>query len=407
MDVTTAYLNGDLTEEIYMEQPECFIKEANKVCRLKRSLYGLRQSGREWNKKLDSKLLGMKFTRCFSDECVYIKRQNSGVIIITIYVDDIILAASSETLMDQVKSELKTLFKMKDEGPIHYCLGINIKQYTDGNIYMNQRKYISDILKRFDMSECKPVSSPLDPNKKLKACEENGVPVDSELYQSIIGSLMYLATSTRPDISYAVSALSQFNSRPTHEHFVAAKRVIRYIKGTSNYNLKFESKGTPLQGFTDADWGGDINDRKSYTGFVFVLAGGAVSWQSRKQKSIALSSTEAEYMSLTQAAKEGVYLRNFLKELEMNNLTEKITIFSDNQSAIKLVKNNVHHSRTKHIDIQHHFVREVYEQGFVDISYVPSENMIADIFTKSLFRNKHSNCLRHFGLSECNIEGEC
>ncbi|XP_071578912.1 uncharacterized protein [Temnothorax nylanderi] len=244
---------------------------------------------------------------------------------------------------------------MKDLGQLHYCLGIEFSQdKKKREIRMTQRKYIQDVLKRFNMEDCKPVATPMNPAVKLSkkmspTTEEDKKQMSQIPYRNVIGSLMYLATSTRPDIAYAISILSQFSENPGQDHWKAAKRVLRYLKKTENLGITFTKTGNELVGFSDADWGASIDDRRSYTGYVFKLAGGAISWSSRKQKTVAMSSAEAEYMALSEAAKETIYTRRFLSEV-VGKLNTTM-LFCDNQSAGLIAKNPVFHERTKHIDL--------------------------------------------------------
>lgn len=220
--------------------------------------------------------------------------------------------------------------------------------------------------------------------KKLTKCDNDDcIKIDSTEYQSLVGSLMYLAISTRPAIMHSVSKLSQFNKSPHIEHFVAAKRLRRYLKATMNSKLSYTKTSKPIYTYVNVDWAGDTDDRRSYTGFAFFIANGCVSWESKKQPSVALSSTEAEYMALSQSSNEAIYFHNFL------------IINSDNIGAQQLAKNPVFHARSKHIEIRHHFVREVYQKAIIDLNYVATDEMIADILTKNLFKPKHS---KFFGL---------
>ena len=215
---------------------------------------------------------------------------------------------------------------------------------------------------------------------------------------------MYLAVSTRPDIAYAVSSLSQFNQNPGKAHWISAKRILRYLKGTQHFGLLFTKNGKNLHGYVDADWGAAVDDRRSYTGFVFKLANSAISWESRKQRTVALSSTEAEYMALTEAAKETTYLRCFLKEVGILSSDAKPTnVFCDNQGAQELMRNPVHHARSKHIDIRHHYVREVFEKGDLEVEYITTTEMVADVLTKALLGPSHRRCLKELGI--VNLKG--
>lgn len=406
MDVITAFLNGQLDEDIYMEKPESFDDifgtSNDKVLHLKKSLYGLKQSGRQWYRKLDEALQKLGLKPIQSDPCIYFKKEKKETTIIGIYVDDLIIASNASS-MDNLKSMLKREFEMKDLGPINYCLGIEFKQNLKNNtITMSQQKYVTDVLKRFKMEGCKPITTPLDANSKLRRpetkYEDRSPEVRNYPYQSLVGSLMYLAVSTRPDISYAVSALSQFNTDFDMTHIVAGKRILRYLKSSSNLGLTFKKMEDSLTGFADADWAGDINDRHSHTGYVFKLAGCAVSWAAQKQKTVALSSTEAEYMAISDSAKEAISLRNFLKEMKAP-VPGPTTIFNDNQSAEKLAANPVHHNRTKHIDVRYHFVREAQQNGLIQIQYMPTTEMTADVLTKGLFSQKHEKFIRDMGLT--------
>jgi hypothetical protein len=220
-------------------------------------------------------------------------------------------------------------------------------------------------------------------------------------YQSAIGSLMYAMLGTRPDIAYAVGAVSQYCSNPGRGHWTAVKRILRYLKGTMNFSLEYKGTNEQLIGYSDADWAGNIDDRRSTTGYVFLVADGAVSWNSRKQPTVALSTTEAEYMALAHATKEGVWIRRFLSEIGLGSPCQKPTpIYSDNQGSIALVKNPVNHARTKHIDIKHHFVREKTEGGQVQVIFCGTEEMVADVLTKGLSKERHQYLSRRMGLVE-------
>ena len=407
LDVVLAYINGDLEEEIYMEQAEGFEVPGSEdlVYSLKRSIYGLKQSGRQWFKKLDQKLKILGLEQLSGDKCVYIRKNKESTLIVAVYVDDRIVTTDQIEAFEKLKDDLSREFKMKDLGRLHHCLGIEFEQDVNTNaVFMFQRKYIGDVLRKFGMQDSKPVSTPLDGNIKLS--REMGPKTSEEMeemsrvtYQSLIGSLMYLAVSTRPDIAYAVSSLSQFNQNPGKAHWISAKRILRYLKGTQHFGLLFTKNGKNLHGYVDADWGAAVDDRRSYTGFVFKLANSAISWESRKQRTVALSSTEAEYMALTEAAKETTYLRCFLKEVGILSSDAKPTnAFCDNQEAQELMRNPVHHARSKHINIRHHYVREVFEKGDLEVEYIPTTEMVADVLTKALFGPSHRRFLKELGI---------
>lgn len=405
MDVAAAYLNGKLKEEIFMIQPEKFVdpKNPEKVCKLKKALYGLKQAGREWNETLDKFLHENGFTRCNGDTCVYIKNKGKEAIIVAVYVDDILIACSNLQTLNKVKYNISLKFDVVDKGPVDYFLGMEVvRDKANNTISICQQRFIQDLLEEFKMVGTRKCNTPLDPGQKFKKCSDctNCEKIDTKLYQSLIGSLMYLGLSTRPDIMHSVSKLSQFNVNPHKEHFGAAKHLLRYLNSTKNFKLIYRKTGESLTGFADADWASSSVDRKSYTGFTFIIADAAITWESRKQSSVALSSTEAEYMALSSASKEAVYLRDFIKELGFVKLIEGPTeLFGDNISAQQLVKNPVYHARSKHIDIRFHYIREVFEKNLINISYVPTDEMTADILTKNLNKIKHAKLSHRLGLS--------
>lgn len=424
MDIQTAYLNGELDKSLYMEIPENLketlenikkskdpilkneavkmlneINKGNKVCALKKALYGLKQSGRQWYKKLHETLIKLGFTETKYDPCLYVNRRNKNYMFIGVYVDDIIIASKDEEWIKQMKKNLSEKFKMKDLNEINYCLGIEFAMNEKKNeIFLSQKKYITDLLFKYNMNESKPVVTPLDSSNILTktedVCEET---MKSIPYRQLIGSLMYLAIGTRPDISYAVNFLSQFNNCYNEDHWKAAKRILRYLKGTIYKGLKFKKTKQNVEGFADADWGNCKIDRKSYTGFVFKFGGSAISWEAKKQRTVALSSVEAEYMALSEAAREATCIRNFFKEIGMSMA---LTISCDNQGALQLAENPVHHSRTKHIDIRHHYIRQALKDGSFKIKYLPTEEMPADVLTKALTKEKHNFCSNSMGLLE-------
>lgn len=365
-----------------------------KVCKLQKALHGLKQSGRKWNEKLDGILKIIGFNRCNVDTCVYTITKGNHIIILVVYVDDILLVSSNEDDLKEVKSKIGMHLEIQDKGPVVYFLGMEVKRNTPkGPLQLSQRRMILELLKETCMENVRKVSTPLDPGQKFKKCTdncENCKKVDSKVYQSIIGSLMYIGLCTRPDILHAVTKLSQFNNDPHVEHLNGAHHVLRYLNATVDQCLEYRSTGKPLHGFVDSDWAGSSDDRKSFTGFVFILAGGAVMYESKKQPTVALSSTEAEYMALSAATKEVIYIRNMLIEIGFARLVKNATtLYGDNIGSQQLVRNPVYHSRSKHIDIKVHHLRDVYKEGKIDLKYVPSNENTADILTKSLGKIKN------------------
>ena len=388
MDVTTAFLHGELSEEVYMEQPEGYIVPGKEhmVCRLKRSIYGLKQAPRCWNYALDKRLKEMGFKQTSGDPCLYVSSDQEGdVFIIAVYIDDIILGGMSEAKMKEVKKELSQTFKMKDLGPLHHFLGVTVIQdQSTGNIWLGQPLYTENLLLKFGMGDCKPVKTPVNQDVKLTQCESDDDVYDQKLYQAMVGSLLYLSTRTRPDIAYAVGSVARFCAKPTKEHWTGVKRILRYLKGTANFGLLYTQDASPdCFGYCDADWAGDVGDRKSTSGYVFLQGGAAITWKSSKQSCVALSTAEAEYVALCAAAQEAVWLQQLASDL-LNKNIRATTILEDNQSAICMAKNQQSHRRTKHIEIKYHFIRDLVEAGRIKLIYCPSEKMVADMLTKGL-----------------------
>ena len=392
MDVTTAFLNGELKEEIFMKQPEGFVQEGKEkwVCKLKRSLYGLKQSARCWNAELDGQLKKMKFTQSSHDPCIYSRFSNGKIFIIAVYVDDIILAGESEEDIEHAKESLSRRFDVEDMGRIHYFLGVKVVQDQNlSSIWIGQSSFIVQLLKRFGMEESKAVDTPFDVSTKLVKrgfSENDNDDVDKQMYQSAVGSLLYLSTRTRPDIAFAVGMCARFSAAPTTQHWTAVKRILRYLKGTLNLGLVYKSDDNELVAYSDADWAGDLNDRKSTSGYVFILGGAAISWKSRKQSCVALSTAEAEYMALASTAQEAMWMKRLIHEFESmkeGNMSP-VKIYEDNQSAICIAKSQQQHGRSKHIDIKFHFTREQVELKNIQLVYCKSRDMIADVFTKPL-----------------------
>lgn len=408
MDVTTAYVQGELNDEIYMEQP-LFPGSENsfdEVCKLMKPLYGLKQAGRQWHLRLDGflKSLGMKQTT--ADPCLYVKKEAEEMIMIVVYVDDLLISSGSVTLLDQTKRSLGKEFDIRDLGEVSNILGINVKREdATGGIEMSQRTYIERLLEKYGMSEAKPVGTPMDVNRLVTKNDSPKTAVEIEEmkrkpYRELIGALIHLANATRPDIAFSVSVLSRFCSNPGNAHWIAAKRILRYLRGTLEFKIVYEKTGKELCAYVDSDWAGDSEDRKSCSGYVLMLANGPICWRSRKQKSVALSTMEAEYMALSEVSKEIVHRRRMLSEMDMTEFVTQPTLtFCDNQSAIKFSSGQVLHDRSKHIDIRYHFAREAQEKEIIKVEYLPSGDMVADILTKGLPKMKHSKCMELLGLN--------
>lgn len=415
MDVKSAYLHSKVDEEIYLQQPRGFeqvgAKDTKLVCKLRKSIYGLKQAAYNWNQSINSFLVNEGFERSKCDSCLYFRRNGDQFEFIVIWVDDIIICGSSLERVNSVKSKFCVAFKMEDKGELKWFLGMEVSQ-SPGKVCVNQSQYITSLLDRFGMSDCKGVFSPgveKDPLTKSQ-CPEVGSEECIEMrkydYRGVVGALLYLAVYTRPDISYSVGVLSQFLDNPGMTHWIAAKRVLRYLKSTINCALTYchDKTGIILSGASDADWAGNLDDRKSMSGYVFKVQGGsgAISWRSQKQPTVALSSTEAEYVALAIASQEAIFLRQLLGELGFEQSLPTF-IGEDNQSCISIT-NRTDHKRTKHVDIKYCFLRDFVAKKFISVNYIPSEQMVADVLTKHLGRPKTDTFRKELlGCSDCPV----
>ena len=397
VDVKNAYINSDLKEEVYMKQPKGYNSgDGNKVLKLKKSLYGLKQSGNMWNHSVNEAMIDMKFTRLKGDPCVYFKGERENVLIVAVYVDDLVIMSRSADKINSFKQHLQERFEIDDIGLCKRILGINVMCSGD-QIVIDQRHAIVDIIRNCGLWESKSVSTPMTTCVKLRMCENPGKTkdcgvIDEKRYRGIVGGLNYIASMTRPDLTHSVSFLSQFSRCPHEDHLTAALRAVKYLKGTIDRGISYNRHDNQdLMGYTDADWGGAA-DRKSFSGFVLYLSGGPIAWESKKQNSVALSSTEAEYMAATQAAKEIKFITNTLIELEMRAMYGKsgVILKCDNLSTISLAKKTGYSPKTKHIEIREHYIRERVERGEIKLEYVRTEDNVADIFTKGLGGLKHN-----------------
>jgi len=390
MDVKSAYLNGNLQEEIFMEAPPGFEVPEGMVLRLVKAVYGTKQGGRVWYEEIREKLGAMEYRRTEADHAVFTRTRGDKLDIIALYVDDITIVSKDMETINQDKAALGESYEMTDLGDISWILGMHITRDRDaGWIAVSQQKYIEEILERFGKSDARPISTPTLANEHLIKLTSPEINVRS--YQSAIGALMYPMLGTRPDLAYTVAALGRHSATPGVDHQRALDRALRYLRATSDWQLIFQRGapgGTTLHGFVDADWASDVNDRKSTSGFVFMLGGAAISWSSKKQTSVALSSTEAEYIAAAHATKEVVWLRRLLTELGLD-LHSSTILHVDNQSAIAIARNPEFHDRTKHIEVRHHFLRHKVEDKEIHLEYTPTEDQVADVLTKGIVREKH------------------
>ena len=409
-DIECAFLNAPLKEEVYIRIPDgCSqlmpkgMTTENGVIKILKAVYGLKQSPRNWNQELHKLLISLNFVQSQVDHCLYslrVPKVNNGkttgfsVVHLTVYVDDVALFGDRE-LIKWTIAKVAKVYALTDQGELRDILGVQIHR-TGTSILINQERFIEKILKNFSMDSCNPTKLPCSPELKLAkgmeaSTEEEKKQMATIPYRSLVGSILYLQL-TRPDIAYAVKELSRFLINPGPQMWSAAKNVLRYLKGTQTHGIRFggrasyntlASSPSHLVGFSDSDWAGQIDDRKSTSGFIFYLNNGAISYASKSQKCVALSTAESEYIALGEAAREAIYLRMLLKDLGQEQ-TEPTVIYEDNVAAEKLCKNNVHHSRTKHIDIRHHFIRETVQQGEIEVKHLASTEMLADLLTKAL-----------------------
>ena len=405
LDVKTAFLHGELEEDIYMQQPEGFVAlgKEDYVCQLKKSLYGLKQSPRQWYKKFDTFMTTHDFRRSSYDSCVYFRVCDDGSFVyLLLYVDDMLIAAKDQKEVRKVKAQLSSEFEMKDLGAAKKMLGMEIlRDRSAGKLYMSQKRYIEKVLRRFNMQSAKPVSTPLAAHFRLSSALSPQSDSDDDYmsrvpYSSAVGSLMYAMVCSRPDLAYAVSVVSRYMANPGKEHWKAVQWILRYLCGSTDVCLQFGKSRDGVVGYVDSDYAGDLDKRRSLSGYIFCVGGCAISWKAMLQATVALSTTEAEYMAITEACKEAIWMKGLFGELSED--LQISTIFCDSQSAIFLTKDQMFHERTKHIDVRYHFVRDVIARGDVVVSKVSTHNNPADMMTKSLPITKFEHCLNLVGL---------
>ncbi|KAJ9558211.1 hypothetical protein OSB04_012825 [Centaurea solstitialis] len=416
MDVKTAFLNGKLTEDVYMEQPEGFEdpKNPNKVCKLLKSIYGLKQASRSWNLHFDERIKEFGFAKSKFEPCVYTKFSGSIVTFLVLYVDDILLIGNDVPTLQSVKEWLSKCFQMKDLGEAAYILGIKIyRNRSKRLIGLSQSTYIDKVLKRFRMDESKKGFIPMQHGIVLSKTQ---CPVSSEdqdkmksvPYASAIGSIMYAMLCTRPDVAYSVSVTSRYQQNPGEPHWVAVKNILKYLRRTKEMFLVFGGSEDEISvtGYSDASFQTDRDDFRSQSGYVFTLNGGAISWKSSKQDTIADSTTEAEYIAACDAAKEAVWLRNFLSDLRVvASISRPIDIFCDDSGAVAQAKEPREHHKSRHVLRKYHLIREIIGRGDVRICKIPTEDNVADPLTKPLARAKHEAHANSIGMQYLEANG--
>jgi Reverse transcriptase (RNA-dependent DNA polymerase) len=405
-DITSAYLHGTLKEELYVEQPDGYKLPGgvDRVWRLKKGLYGLVQAGRTWNEELNSHMVSVGLTASPKDPAIYVKGNWNRPDFIAggFWVDDFVGIGSGEGLRE-LADGIDRKYGITGYGEVKWVLGMLLERDRAAHtISLSQEAFIDSILTRFRLTNAAPVSTPFPPNVQLSAtdCPTS----DDEIremkaypYRELVGALAWLALGTRPDIAFAASSLARFGHNPGRAHWEAAKRVLCYLKGTKSWRLTLGGSTSALAVYTDADWGSHQDDRRSVGAYLVKIGDGVVSWKSKKQTCVALSSTEAEYMALCQASKESVWMTDFLGSLGVT-LHGPAVLNADNQGSIALTRNPVFHDRSKHIDIQYHFARDLIRAGRISLNYVPTADMLADLLTKSLPRARHLCLSKAIGL---------
>ncbi|KAM1473016.1 hypothetical protein ACFX2I_029191 [Malus domestica] len=364
-----------------MKQPSGFTDKQfpSHVCKLQRSIYGLKQAPRAWFERFSDFLLQLGFQESSCDYSLFVYSHSGVYLILLIYVDDILITGNSPHQISRLIKRLGTLFSMKDLGPLNYFLGVEVK-YDGTTMHLCQAKYALDLLSRTKFTDAKPISTPAVSGQKLSA--HVGDPFEHpDLYRSVVGALQYL-TVTRPDLSYAVNQVCQFMHAPTTHHWMAVKRILRYLKATPSHGLLYKPGSAQLSAYSDADYAWNPDTRHSTGGFCIYLGSNLVSWSSKKQKTVSRSSAEAEYRQLAYTAAELSWLRSLFKDLQLYLVCPQI--WCDNVSSIALASNPLFHSRTKHLEVDYHYVREKVVRRELQVNYICSQDQLADIFTKGL-----------------------
>jgi hypothetical protein len=391
LDVKTAFLNGDLEEDVWMEQPAGYTEGGpEKACHLRKALYGLKQAPRAWHLKLTSEMEKIGF-----NPALFVKKTEGEPVYAAVWIDDCLIAGTEKQVKD-TKKAIGDVIQIRDLGPVRFFLGMEIEQDRSARkLKLTQKKAIRELLEEFKMTSAKPRAVPMGTGEKPTR-EGESIEKEKFSYSTVVGSLLYLSNCTRPDIAHANGVLFRYMSKPTTDHWRMAKGVLRYLAGTPEVGIEFGGEKLDLVGFCDADWAGDIDNRRSTTGYVFTLGGGVVSWASKVQATVACSTTEAEYMAAAFATREALWLRKLGGDLDLG--LGAVNIQCNNQGAIKLVKHPIATQRSKHIDIQHHFVQERVMRKEVKFEYCETNRNAADLLTKAVTMDKFELCRQTIGM---------
>lgn len=411
MDVASAFLNGDLREEIFMNQPKGYVDSSHPdyVCHLHKNLYGLKQAPRVWHLTIDPFLKSLGFVANAADPCLYFRWDHNHLSLIGLYVDDLALASDSIKHLQEIKQKLMSRFTMHDEGELTYILGMSItRNRGERTISISNETKISEFLNQFKMADANPVCTPMEPNHQLSLADcpvegsEDQLLMQQIPYKECVGYLIYLMRTNRPDIAFPVSVVSRFLHNPGTKHWAAVKRILRYLKGTASYELQLGGNlntSLPLVAFTDADFAGNIDTKRSTTGYLFFLNSSLISWASKSQHSVATSSTHAESLAAFQTATEAIWLRNLLNDMKLLQ-NKPIITYCDNQATIQLAKHHMITPRSKHFEIKIHYLREQISNGFVKVEYIKTQSNTADLMTKALPKEKFVNFRREIRLCQ-------
>ncbi|KAK8936156.1 hypothetical protein KSP39_PZI014125 [Platanthera zijinensis] len=396
MDVKSAFLNGDLKEEVYVEQPSGFVDplKPDSVYKLRKALYGLKQAPRAWYETLSTFLIENKFSRGKIDKTLFLRESKGKIILVQIYVDDIIFGSTKNNLCKKFAKLMQGKFEMSSMGELKFFLGLQVRQ-TDDGLSISQSKFTKELIKKYGMESSSTMRTPM--GTSMPICkDEAGKPVDESLYRGIVGSLLYL-TASRPDIMYATCVCARYQACPKESHYTAVKRILRYLKGTPNLGLWYpRNRDFQLTGYSDADFAGCREDRKSTTGTCQFLGGRLISWSSKKQTSVAISTAESEYVAAGSCCAQLLWMQHQLKDYGIQ--VSRTPLLCDSKSAISIANNPVSHSRTKHIEIKYHFLREHVEKGDISLEFVKTDYQIADVFTKPLDETKFNKFKIELGM---------
>nr|CAN75946.1 hypothetical protein VITISV_012979 [Vitis vinifera] len=400
-DVKNVFLHGELSEKVYMDLPPgCMVseKQCQKVCKLIKSLYGLKQSPRAWFGRFPKSMRAFGYRQSNSDHTLFLKKQHGKITTLIVYVDDMVVTGNDPEERKALQNYLFREFEMKDLGPLKYFLGIEVSRSSEG-IFLSQRKYALDLLQDTGMSGCQPVNTPIEEGLKL-CLKPNQVSTDKGRYQRLVGRLMYLA-HTRPDLAYALSVMSQYMHNPGEQHMNAVMHILRYLKNASGKGILFAKNvdHQSIEVYTDADWAGAVDDRRSTSGYFTFVGGNLVTWKSKKQNVVARSSAEAEFRGMALGLCEALWLRLLLQDLGYLS-KQPIQLFCDNKAACDIAHNQVQHDRTKHVEVDRFFIKEKLDDKIVELPKIRSENQLADILTKAVSSQVFSKFLDKLGMCD-------